>query len=537
MNSDRCVSHTLFGGVLAWLTGLVQLAAADLPAAGADPALDPGRAVYDQHCAACHGVTGAGDGPASVWLYPRPRDFSAGLFKIKSTPDLALPSDEDLARSIERGLPGSSMPAFPYLTAEELQEVVQYVKHLTARPDATGERVNLFAVAEAAGLRPDPVVVPPETPGTLDELVLGREVYQTMQCALCHGETGAGDGPQVPTLIDAGGLPVRPRDFNTESFRGGHTGRDLYLRIQVGLPGTPMVPYGEELMTPAERWALVHYVRSLRRTDVAVNDLLAPEDGRIPVVRVATLPDDPLDAVWDSLDSIRVPLNPLWLEPDPVYAVNVTAITDARRLALLLQWRDSQPDASTLRVQDFQDAVSVQFSMTGRYSFLGMGDADNPVNLWQWKAGWEPDAPQILHHLAAAYPSMHVDTYFATNHDTARDAGNLLALPHRSPVEDANARGFGSFRSQPPAQQNVDGRGVWRDGAWNVLLVRDLESPDPDDVVLTSGRPIPVAFAVWNGHQTDRNGRKMVSNWFQLMFDNLPPRMALQPLTLHPDIP
>jgi hypothetical protein len=39
-----------------------------------------------QHCAACHGTNGDGNGPASVWLYPKPRDFSAGQFKIKSTP-------------------------------------------------------------------------------------------------------------------------------------------------------------------------------------------------------------------------------------------------------------------------------------------------------------------------------------------------------------------------------------------------------------------------------------------------------------------
>jgi hypothetical protein len=31
-------------------------------------------------------LTGDGNGPAAVWLYPKPRDFSAGQFKIKSTP-------------------------------------------------------------------------------------------------------------------------------------------------------------------------------------------------------------------------------------------------------------------------------------------------------------------------------------------------------------------------------------------------------------------------------------------------------------------
>ena len=61
----------------------------------------PGKAVYDQHCAACHGINGDGNGPAAVWLYPKPRHFNSGLFKIKSTPPGFMPSDEDLLRTVE----------------------------------------------------------------------------------------------------------------------------------------------------------------------------------------------------------------------------------------------------------------------------------------------------------------------------------------------------------------------------------------------------------------------------------------------------
>ena len=73
------------------------------------------------------------------------------------------------------------------------------------------------------------------------------------------------------------GPALHPRDFNTGLFRGGHTGRDLYLRIHNGLAGTPM-PRMETKYKPEERWAVVHYIQSLRRKDMAVNDLLAPED-------------------------------------------------------------------------------------------------------------------------------------------------------------------------------------------------------------------------------------------------------------------
>jgi DMSO reductase family type II enzyme heme b subunit len=490
-------------------------------ARAADAPASAGKRVYDQHCAACHGVKGDGNGPASVWLYPRPRNFSAGQFKIKSTPGQSLPTDEDLFQSVTRGLPGSSMPGFSYLSAAERRDVVQYVKQLTARINASGQPVNLFEDAVRNGALAKPVEVPAEPAATVQELTLGRDVFKRLQCALCHGETGAGDGPQVPTLKDTSGLPVRPRDFNTGLFRGGHTGRDLYLRINNGLPGTPMIPYGDDLLKPDERWALVHYVQSLRRTDVSVNDLLAPENGDIRVLRLKKLPVDPRDAVWESLDPVRVPLNPLWPEPNQVYAVAISAVTDGKKLAVLLQWRDELPHHTAIRVQDFQDAAALQFSLTGNYGFLGMGDKENPVNLWSWKAGWQAeaeggDAPDM----DSVYQSMHTDAWTFTNYSTAHDAGNMTSQLHKTPIEDANAAGFGSFKSQPAKQQNVQGKGIWHDGFWNVVFIRDLKSKDVDDVKFVAGKAVPVAFAIWNGEQGDRNGRKMVSNWYQLLLDD-----------------
>jgi DMSO reductase family type II enzyme heme b subunit len=140
-----------------------------------------------------------------------------------------------------------------------------------------------------------------------------------------------------------------------------------------------------------------------------------------------------------------------------------------------------------------------------------MGDKENPVNLWSWKAGWQaggvPDMDSI-------YQFMHTDACKFTNYSTAVSAGNGIPQPHKSPVEDANAAGFGSFKSQPIAQQNVAGKGIWHVGFWSVVFVRDLKSKDADDVRFVSNKPVPVAFAIWNGEQNDRNGRKMVSNWY-----------------------
>src|SRR5206468_10159418 len=69
-----------------------------------------GRVVYVKWCAGCHGDGGAGDGPAAAYMLPRPRNFTGGLYKIRTTASGQLPTDADLLRAIDEGLPGSAMP-------------------------------------------------------------------------------------------------------------------------------------------------------------------------------------------------------------------------------------------------------------------------------------------------------------------------------------------------------------------------------------------------------------------------------------------
>ena len=517
MNTQRPLAFLLMS---ASLSASTVLATASEEASSLSPKLQAAKAVYLQHCAACHGVNGDGGGSASVWLFPRPRNFNAGLFKIKSTPGTALPTDEDLFNTVTRGMPGSSMPSFTYLTESERRDAVQYVKYLTAYVDAAGKRINRFEDAATNGQLAPSIKVPHEPPATVQSIAEGARLFSKLNCILCHGETGAGDGPNASTLKDTQGLYLPPRDFNTGAFRGGHTGRDLFTRIATGLAGTPMVAFDNKVLTDQERWSLVHFIQSLRRKDVEINDLLAPSDGLIHASRInAKLPVDPADPAWDRMDPTRIALNPLWPEKDVIYAVAVRAVHDKKRLAILCTWKDPAPDGAPVRVQDFQDAIALQFSMNGNTPFLGMGDANNPVNLWQWKAGWQQEADGHWQDMADPYPAMHVDTYFATSYRTAREAGNALSRPHASAVEDANARGFGTLKSQPPAGQNVSGKGVWRDGSWSVVLIRDLKSKDADDVKFAMGKQTPVAFAVWDGQNRDRNGRKVVSNWHKLILE------------------
>jgi DMSO reductase family type II enzyme heme b subunit len=502
------------------LMSSIRAWSAPLPAPTLEEAQVRGQAVYEQHCLACHGPKGDGSGAASVWLFPRPRNFSAGLFKIKSTPGTALPTDEDLLNTITRGMSGSSMPSFSYLTEPERRDVVQYVKYLTAFTDAANHRINRFAEAASSGTLAQPIQVPPEPPVSVQSLAEGARLFSKLQCVTCHGETGAGDGPNAPSLKDTQGLYLPPRDFNTGAFRGGFTGTDLFTRIATGLAGTPMVAFDNKVMTDQERWNLVHYIQSLRRKDAEINDMLAPTDGLLHAVRVTRkLPIDPVDPFWETMDPARVTMNPLWPEKDTIYAVAVRAVHDGKRVVIHCTWRDPIADGAPVRVQDFQDALALQFSLSGNTPFLGMGDAHNPVNIWQWKAGWQQEMDGNRQDMANAYPAMHVDTYFATSYRTAAEAGNLASLKHKSPVENATARGFGTFKSRPASAQNVSGKGLWRDGSWSVVFVRDLKSRDAEDVKLVVGQAVPIALAVWDGQNRDRNGRKLISNWHKLVLE------------------
>ncbi|MEK6572509.1 MAG: cytochrome c, partial [Bacteroidota bacterium] len=58
---------------------------------GVGPA-EAGKALYEKYCSTCHGLEGKGEGAAAVYLSPKPRDFTEGIFKFQSTPAGALPT-------------------------------------------------------------------------------------------------------------------------------------------------------------------------------------------------------------------------------------------------------------------------------------------------------------------------------------------------------------------------------------------------------------------------------------------------------------
>src|SRR5262252_10814802 len=68
------------------------------PGADVRPDEPIGRRVFAKRCAVCHGPDGRGNGPAAPSMIPRPRDFTQGLFKYKSTLRGEPPTGDDLRR-------------------------------------------------------------------------------------------------------------------------------------------------------------------------------------------------------------------------------------------------------------------------------------------------------------------------------------------------------------------------------------------------------------------------------------------------------
>lgn len=475
-----------------------------------DELIAEGKALYEQYCLTCHGAAGAGDGEMAYLSHPKPRDLTEGVYKVRSTQSGSVPTDDDLYRVISNGMPGTSMPAWKGdLTNRQRWALAQYVKSLSPR----------FATE-----RPEGALRVSAIPATTDSMLqLGKRIYAAQGCGQCHGATGKGDGPSARTLRDAKGYPIVPYDFTQSArFKGGSAPRDIYRTFMTGMDGTPMPSYAGTL-TDKESWALTHYVLSLVSKEPAIPDF----GHEIVAARVSRLPDiaAPMDSLWSGSRASIIPVRPLWDRPGAVDRVQAKALHDGRTLQIYLTWKEQNPSDGYARVQEFRDAVAVQFPVmqaTGTKAFYGMGDAQNAVNVWMWRADWQADLARFR-DLFALYPNIAVDWYPFVTDPTfvpALRRGNLNATTLRlTSVEDLNATGPSSITSQIASKQNVHGFGAWYEGAWHVVIQRDLRTSDAEDAQLAPGAETPIAFGVWQGAQGDRNGQKSISIWQTLRLE------------------
>ena len=174
----------LIASLCAMSAGLVRAAAPDV---GTEAQRESGKKLYLKNCAQCHGDKGNGEGYAAVHLRPRPRNFTIGKFKIRTTPNGALPTHQDLMNVIRRGMPYTSMPAWPNFSDQEVSDITYFLTTFSAE----------FTNPENV---PTPVSLPSGSKSSKESIESGKKLYEETGCGKCHGTMGRGDGASAPTL-------------------------------------------------------------------------------------------------------------------------------------------------------------------------------------------------------------------------------------------------------------------------------------------------------------------------------------------------
>lgn len=259
----------------------------------------------------------------------------------------------------------------------------------------------------------------------------------------------------------------------------------------------------------------------------------------ITVTKVTSAPssDDPLDPAWDRIAAVEVPLvaqqvaQPT-LEEATTHALRVQAVRDDQRYVWRISW-DKPQVATTVDVAQFTDAVALQFPLADGAPYT-MGGPDMPVRMLYWKALWQKDVDQGFMGLAGVHPNAHSDLYWfaegeqqhaadgsldnaeARQFMVAAQSNNPMADFNRQhPIEELTAHGFGSGTHVEGTPSR--GRGVWRDGQWFVVIDRPI---GPSDPLIERFRSDPekqlIAFAIWDGDQGHRGGKKQISNWIPM---------------------
>lgn len=226
------------------------------------PDLTNGGRIYAQHCAACHGDSGAGDGPVALNAGLAPGSFLEPASARAQTP-------HEWFSTITNGRIENLMPPWKdALSEQDRWDVAMYTYTLHVSDDS---------------------------------LALGQSLYQ--ECAECHGSLGVGDGPEATRL---GG---RVKDLTDQSAMVTLSDGTMYNMVTQGFED--IMPSYADRFSDDERWAVVAYARSLSLT--ASGTPLTADDGSIEVTGTVTLFGS--DDLPDGLSVRLLVFNPQTGEP------------------------------------------------------------------------------------------------------------------------------------------------------------------------------------------------------------------------------
>lgn len=484
MSTTRNIERRALGAL-----ALFAAFAAPALAQGGDSA--KGATLYVKHCAACHGEKGDGQGPGAARLVPPPRDFTAGLYKFKSSdPAEVAARDEDVVRMIRDGMHGTAMPGWKDLLSE--QDMRDVFAHLGTFVELEKPKKALDYGAQVSS--------------SAESIERGRKLFlENDRCSECHGKEGKGDG--VKSLKDDAGYRTWPRNLTKPwTFRASNDPKDIFARVSVGIPGTQMPafadPAAKQKLGIEERWHIANYVYSLGAKGAPVR----AEHTVVRAVRIADgVPATSEDPKWKQADAVTFALVPQLIAKERFFTpsndtITVRALYDAKAIALLLEWDDrtkSVPgDEQSEKIGDSpiaEDSVAVQFPVAlpkgMEKPYFGMGDGAHAVSIWQWKSG-------------------------------AAGAPQAVAL--------MNARGLAKIEKRDAAGAGLSAQGSYRDGTWRVVMKRPLAAADPKiDLAFVEGAYIPVAFAAWDGSNGESGARHTMTTWYWLL---LAPPAGNQPI-------
>ncbi len=450
----------------------------------------PGKAVYDKWCAGCHGEDGRGEGPAAGYMLPRPRNFVQAQYQIRTTRSGSLPTDADILKVIDEGMPGTAMPGWrTVLGQQDRRNLVAYLKTFSRFFETDQPQVMEF----------------PRAPRASAELIeQGRQAYDELECWKCHGQTGRGDGPSAPTQEDDDRFPIRPADLTHPwEFNGGGTVEDIYRRLRTGLDGTPMPSLTDALesgvVTDEQLWAMSHYVLSLAPADPVVREVI--EARRIE----GALPASPDDEAWTGVERFWIPLvgqilvKPRWFSP-AVTGVWVQAVHDGSELAVRLSWNDrsNSPDTAWARWR-----ARVAEVMEPHEAEADDGGGPAPMS---------PSPDAIAVWFPRRIPSGMERPYFFMG--TAREPVYVWHWSSTGRASEMLGRGPGAL--EPLAGSSaLAGQAAFAAGEWRVVFRRSLVAADSASALtFQGGQPIPIAFFAWDGDNGEQGTRGSLSTWY-----------------------
>jgi len=497
---------------------------------GTDAQRESGKKLYLKYCAQCHNENGDGEGYAAPHLRPRPRNFTTGKFKVRSTPNGALPTHQDLVEIIRRGMPYTSMPAWPTLSDQELSDLAYFIT--TFSPDfSNGENV------------PQPVPVPSAPKATNESIEIGKKLYEETGCVKCHGTLGRGDGPSAPTLKDDWGHPIRAADLaQSWTFRGGSSRENIFRTMSTGFNGTPMPSFLEGL-SPEQRWAITDFIVSLSGSN-------GPGYSNLVVAKHVK---DPIDlakgaASFASAPVARFPIVGQIMEPGrafhpPATSVTVQAIHDADSIAVLVRWHDMSaqktgkngPSLPVPPEEEEELAAGAPADESGGASAGGskgsvFGEAEVAPTPAQTPGGAQQPAADPFGEAEAApagQPSEFSDAvsiqipsqvptdarkpYFIFG--DAQNSVDLWFFDLARP-DLLQFTGRGSADIAPNDKSDLTGVATYDQGEWSVIFKRPLRPTS--GAAFSPGEFMPVAFSVWDGFSRERGNRRGLTLWYAL---------------------